>query len=504
MKKLLVCAALFAATGAWAQVKSTIASEKGELWWGTPGMYGHAQPFAGAFTVDAPGNVVLVSSSGRYVWAEGCRQVAFDGRGFTIDSPAAAEAVKGGRNLREAYLVCRHKHCPPPADAAAPDKRPLEQPVYTLAEPLGEWVVRCADELLERNYPAGTLVLGEGWQDDDHGLEFDARYFSSPASMIDRLHHSGFRVMLTVTPCVPASGRGFRGHYVQNDLMTDSTDMPMVKRTRNGWQACLNINRKMVAETIKNRLHELREIGVDGILLDLSELALFMDKTELAAAVAAWEKATDGMTLQFIAQPTPATGNGKIINLEFPVHQVAANEFPVDQVATNGSPIVLNAMFAHGFMGNNYCYPFWSRPFEDRSFPQLSPSLPDACTLFPVSSIPVWSVEGLFPDLTRKYFKARAAMTPYILELAAESAKTGEPLVRPMEYNFPRAGFSDCNDQFMIGMRYLVAPALNDDAKRTVRLPKGSWVDASGKRHRGPVVIEARCDEGPAVFELVK
>ena len=40
------------------------------------------------------------------------------------------------------------------------------------------------------------------------------------------------------------------------------------------------------------------------------------------------------------------------------------------------------------------------------------------------------------------------------------SAKTGEPIIRHMEYAFPHQGFVDCKDQFMLGDRYLVAPVL--------------------------------------------
>lgn len=37
-------------------------------------------------------------------------------------------------------------------------------------------------------------------------------------------------------------------------------------------------------------------------------------------------------------------------------------------------------------------------------------------------------------------------------------AKTGEPIIRHMEYAFPHQGFVDCRDQFMLGDKYLVAP----------------------------------------------
>ena len=46
----------------------------------------------------------------------------------------------------------------------------------------------------------------------------------------------------------------------------------------------------------------------------------------------------------------------------------------------------------------------------------------------------------------------------YILEQARHSAQTGEPIVRAMDYMFPGEGFEECNDQYMLGDKYLVVP----------------------------------------------
>ena len=81
-------------------------------------------------------------------------------------------------------------------------------------------------------------------------------------------------------------------------------------------------------------------------------------------------------------------------------------------------------------------------------------------------------------------------------ELLKESAKTGEPLVRHLDYQFPGQGFANCDDQFMLGSRYLVAPVLEKAAKRTVRLPKGTWVGTDGARHKGPRVISVDVRSG--------
>jgi alpha-glucosidase len=80
-------------------------------------------------------------------------------------------------------------------------------------------------------------------------------------------------------------------------------------------------------------------------------------------------------------------------------------------------------------------------------------------------------------------------MGDYILECARHASKTGEPIVRSMEYMFPHQGFADCKDQFMLGEKYLVAPVLTPDNKRTIIFPPGKWRDDAGKVYAGKKTV---------------
>jgi alpha-glucosidase len=74
------------------------------------------------------------------------------------------------------------------------------------------------------------------------------------------------------------------------------------------------------------------------------------------------------------------------------------------------------------------------------------------------------------------------------MRLAKRSAKSGEPMVRHMEYGFPHEGFVDCKDQFLLGDKIMVAPILNKAVTRQVTFPKGKWKSESGKIISGPAV----------------
>ena len=57
---------------------------------------------------------------------------------------------------------------------------------------------------------------------------------------------------------------------------------------------------------------------------------------------------------------------------------------------------------------------------------------------------------------------------PYILDLARHAARTGEPIVCTMEYEFPHAGFAKPMMQFMLGPTWLVSPVTAEDDAVTV------------------------------------
>ncbi len=83
-----------------------------------------------------------------------------------------------------------------------------------------------------------------------------------------------------------------------------------------------------------------------------------------------------------------------------------------------------------------------------------------------------------------------AKMGDYIYELAQKAAKDGEPIVRHLEYSFPNEGFESCDDQFMLGDKYLVAPMNSKGFSRNVKLPKGNWMDELGNKYEGNKIIK--------------
>jgi len=114
-------------------------------------------------------------------------------------------------------------------------------------------------------------------------------------------------------------------------------------------------------------------------------------------------------------------------------------------------------------------------------------------------SVAPWRVlDQAHLEAVLKAVKLRQEHHSTILQLARESAKTGEPIMRSLEYASPHQGYERITDQFLLGDRLLVAPVLEKDARqRAVVLPPGEWRGFDGKRYTGPtrVTLPVRLDE---------
>ena len=82
--------------------------------------------------------------------------------------------------------------------------------------------------------------------------------------------------------------------------------------------------------------------------------------------------------------------------------------------------------------------------------------------------------------------KLHKKFAPYIVELVKESAISGEPIVRMMEYSYPHQGYEKMHSQFMLGNDILVAPVTEKgETKKTVLLPQGKWMYLGETEYEG-------------------
>jgi Alpha-glucosidases, family 31 of glycosyl hydrolases len=111
-----------------------------------------------------------------------------------------------------------------------------------------------------------------------------------------------------------------------------------------------------------------------------------------------------------------------------------------------------------------------------------------------------WEYGEAFTKINRETIELRYKFLPYLYTLFYEHERTGEPVMRPLWYQFPDdKGTYLINDEYMVGGDVLVAPVVKEGmTTRGIYLPLGAeWVDwwtgeklESGKTHYLPAPID--------------
>ncbi len=138
---------------------------------------------------------------------------------------------KGGRDLREAYLVCSHKNMRP--DGANIPRELFTCPIYDPGITPGvpndqESILRYASRLADSGFPAGIILLPDGWQSLARECDFNRDLYPDAEGMIRKLHEAGFKVMLTATPYIRAAGANYWEARLAGRLITNPDGEPLV------------------------------------------------------------------------------------------------------------------------------------------------------------------------------------------------------------------------------------------------------------------------------------
>lgn len=523
-------AATTAATGA----PLSTALLPGESWWGGWVVDAHLMPYGANSNLQRSlhgfvgGNQacpLLISSAGRYVWSEASFDFSFaDGR-LKVELPRAAVCLEQpGRTLAEAFRAASRAHFP--ADGRMPDPLLFSVPQYNTWIELTynqnqEDVLTYARTLIAQGYPPGVLMIDDTWQENYGRWDFSPRRFPSPKVMMRELHALGFKVMLWVCPFVSPDSPEFRQLAKEGGLLRDPAlvspnngprDQAALVRWWNGASGVLDLSSAAGRAWFQGRLDWLqRTYGVDGFKLDAGDPEFYLARRPSTTADAPGAGATQVLVS---AQPRDAQGHCAdfaAIGLKYPLNEYRAcwkmAGRPLVQRLRDKNhewqdlALLVPGLIAQGLMGYAFVCPdmigggdiesFVNRAKLDEELIVRSAQVHALAPMMQFSVAP-WRV--LRPEnaaLCLEAAKLHARFGPAILALARQSAKTGDPIVRPLEWHWPHQGFAAIRDQFMLGEEVLVAPVVTKGGRtRTVVFPPGHWKGDDGSTVEGPTKRE--------------
>ncbi|HLO59669.1 MAG TPA: glycoside hydrolase family 31 protein [Bacteroidales bacterium] len=500
---LLVVSGLFILSLASAQ--QNIAIAKNEHWWMGIISHGSIQPLKSGYKADLNGNLygnqaqpLLLSDQGRIIWSEDpfAAEVRNDSI-FLTTSSGECIVKKVADNLRGAFLYASQNYFPPAG--ALPAKIMFQNPQYNtwielLHNQNQQDVLNYASKIIKTGLPPGVIMIDDNWQEDYGKWDFHPGRFTDPKAMMDSLHHMGFRVMLWICPFISADSENGRMLETKKAVLRTTSGETKMIHWWNGYSSVLDLTNPYAKEWLINQLHYLQnEYGIDGFKFDAGDPEYYVDGL-----------ATVNIT------PNRQTELFSEIGRAFPLNEYRATwkmgGQPLAQRLRDKShswkdlQSLIPDILLQGIMGYPFTCPDMIGGGEMGSFVNLDKVDQELivrsaqCHVFmPMMqfSVAPWRVlDSLHFNAVKQAIAIRMQYSDLILELAEKAAKSGEPVVRSMEYVFPHCGYAEVSDQFLLGDRLLVAPFVTKSDYREVAIPPGKWVDDKGKIINGPCLIK--------------
>lgn len=551
-----VAVAALSIFSAGAAVTSEIPLLPGERWWGGGGADGQNQPYGAADSkrIDlryhgSTSSPLLVSTAGRYVWSEQPFAYQFKGGRLVLESDAGRiEPVQAGSTLKEAYLDAARRHfrfngvIPPAVFFAKPQwNNWIEIFLHGMDQ-------KAADDytadLAKSGFPCGIYMMDGGWLSHQGSYEFHAPDFPDPKGLFDRVNAQGWIPLIWTAHFVSPDSREYkrlRYHpksggldYLALRKAPGSHDAAAV-RWWSGISAIYDLTRPEANAFFVDTLKAFAaQYGIRGYKFDAGDPHFFredcrfhdpaaqpVDYTRLYAELAAREFPYHEIRVSWKCGGLPLVtrlgdrahawgrsvthGKGPDAALDH-----CAQDTVSPQIVTAG---LLGCPYSLADMvGGGLEFSFVGRELDPKLFVR-SAALQALMPMMQFSLLPGRHLSPENVAHCRRFAELHEEFAPYILDQARRTSRSGEPIVRAMEYEFPHQGFTRPMQQFMLGPKWLVAPVVTPDDAVAVELPAGRWRDDLGAEHVGPKTLRLEqvpldrlprferldCSEGPAV-----
>lgn len=490
--------------------KQTITILDNEYWYGGIVNDGYLFPLDknSEYGIDFSKNIscnqiapLFISSKGRYLWVEDGGRVDFNEGIITVVS-SDFELDASSKTLKEAYLKLTAKKFAP--NGRIPDESLFLKPqlntwIDLQKNQTQEGILEYAQSYKDSGYDSGLFIIDDGWQTDYGDWTFDKNKFSAPKDMINKLHAMGFKVAVWLVPYV-SMDLPVVEELLQNDALLKDENGALIKAVWfDGVSYVLDFG-KPYAKVWFNRVASFlkKEYGIDGFKFDCGD-ECYLEKPYKKAneLTRLWvdilEDKADGYILETRACYKYG-GEHCVQRLADKAHiwgveLVNDDSYQLGGFLRYGLSTVVPDILSQGISGylygcadmvgggNVYDYGKGSK-FDDELFVRFC----QATVFMPMIqfSYRYWKSENpKVREVMKRCLQIRNVYVDYIVTLAKNASKSGEPILRYMEYEFPNCGMEKVTDQFMLGDKYLIAPIVKKQQteKTVVFPPHTKWKD---------------------------
>ena len=515
-----------------AESDTSIQILKNEYWWGGSVIFGTEMPFGKKdFSFDLSGHTgnqnspILISNKGRWIWSEKTFAYSFSNDSLRISNIVGnIKTGKAGNDLKSAYKYCSENFFP--TSKKWVDSLLISAPQYNLwielmYEPTEKLVLEYADNVLKNELPAGVLMIDDNWSKYYGEFDFDKEKFPSAKKMVDTLHQKGFKVMVWICPFISPDSKEFRELAEKRFLLLDKGKndtaswsnkniQPLIINWWNGYSACLDLTNPGAVKWLKDKLNFLQTTyGIDGFKFDAGD-AVYYSSPDLVSykKVSAkehcrlWAEVGLDYKLNEYRAMWKMAGQPLVQRLRDKDHTWEALQSLIPN--TIAQQLDGYTFTCPDMIGGGSFTSFLPGSVIDQDLIVRSAQCHALMPMMQFSVAPWRILDSAHLDAVKKAVAIRQQQIGYLMEVAGHSVQTGEPVLRPLEYDFPGQNLAQIKDQFMIGDKLMVAPIITEGFERKVVLPKGKW------RYKNKVITGGKAMEFKVpidellYFELIK
>lgn len=484
-----------------------VSIKKNEFWWGGAVNDGDKFPlsidsvYASDFFVNETYNQLsgaFVSTMGRYLYTNGDYSVKVEDGTITVVGTAAIDFGDGYQDLQGAVKAVAKKHYTLEPIMC---KQAVTQPQYCtwmemLNRPTQEKWLCYAHEIVDAGLPAGVLILDDGWQKSFGDWRFcDA--FPAPEKAIEKLHALGFTVVLWLAPFVDES---VIAQWGEDALVHERSGAIAMRKWWNGTSAVLDMTSISAREGLKNRLDALTALGVDGFKFDGGDAMYYFADDVTAAPITPNEQsrtwAEFGLRYGYAELRACVGLEGRRLIERLCDKNVAWHG------ANGGLNVLIPDMIQAGLVGYPYVCPDMIGGGQSEDADKATDADWYIRSMQVAVLMPMWQFsraiwrDPLVKAVALDCVQLREKVMPILLAAVDNAAVTGEPILRPLCYDFAGQGLERIIDSFTVGGEILVAPVLQPaTSARQVTFPSGcDWVSLTdGVTYRGGTTATVAC-----------
>ncbi|WP_234425569.1 glycoside hydrolase family 31 protein [Streptomyces kebangsaanensis] len=363
-----------------------------------------------------------------------------------------------------------------------------------------------AQDLHDHGLTGHTLQLDDKWESNYGNLTFDPKAYPDPGAMSRRIHDLGFDFGLWVTLWINLDSDQYAYAADHGYLLADATDPGRPCRVTwwNGVAGIVDLADPDAAAWYKARLRALMTTyGIEGLKFDTR---FFDERCAPRAGYAPTDYQRLGAEL---ADEFDLQGVGIRVHWDATAHRAG---FVTRQLDKGTGWNSLRASVTQNLAISTIGYPFVTTDMIGGSSAQPAPTKEvlirwaQSASLMPlmyastspVSTIDVTTGRKVVYDeqttaLYRQAVARHARLAPYIWDQVQHTLKTGDPIMRPLFFDFPHDQQAyTITDEWMLGPAVLAAPQLTNAATRPVHLPPGTWYDVTrAQTLQGPRTIRS-------------